>query len=283
MKFSEYQAQLDEAFDTPVKIDRRNLRSSHFRIDDVEYMIEYYDNYEGTLDVSFMARDVGEAAYKYTLRHSDTKTALKVFSTVISETQHRIDNAEVEYSKIKFSAFEDDDKKEAAKRARLYKRMAERFAANGDWKLRVYGGDSFVLTKTVKLPDATGYSKSFGQEHLDLYNINDAAIIEVIGQSSAGVWSLANNERLRITNGVVSLSSGSIQSLDSWWDAFHELEWYDEENGEQFYDTNQRICEIAGKIWVVGDMTITVWPTLNALERESDMEVSSVTSMMLEF
>ncbi len=281
MKFSEYQSQLDEAFDTPVKINQRNQRSSHFRIDGVEYKIDYYDNYEGTLDVSFMARDVGEAAYKYTLRHSDTKTALKVFSTVITETQHRIDNAEVEYTKIKFSAFEDADKNEATKRARLYKRMAERFASKGGWKLQVYGGDSFVLTRTVKLPEPTGYSKSFGHENLDLYNINDSAVVKAIGVTD-GLWPLADGQRLRLQHGKVVLTSGPIRSADSWFDAFHELEWYDDENGEQFYDTNQRICEIAGKIWVVGDMDITIWPDISALESNSDMEITSATQTALD-
>lgn len=288
MKFSEYQTELNEAFDRPAQITKRDMQGSHFTLGDTQYLIEIYPTSahgnQKALDVSFRSKKAGEHRYSYGLTGGDPKDAMTVFATVISEIKREVE-LHPEIAKVKFSAFEDSNRDDAAKRARLYKRMAEKFAKQLGYKLNVYGsgsGQAYVMEKTVELPEPTGYSKQWGQEELDLYEINDSAVCKVIG-ADTGQWSLANGAKLILARGKVTLTTGPIQSVDSWWDAFHELEWYNDEEGEQFYDDEQRICEVAGKIWVVGDMTITIWPNASTLERDAELELTSATRMALEF
>ncbi|AGN30166.1 hypothetical protein VPFG_00164 [Vibrio phage nt-1] len=272
MKFSEYQNELNEAFDRPAQITNRRGNQSYFMIGQNEYMIGlYYDDSERKLSVDFMMRPAGESSYYYTLAKGDTKDALTVFATVISEIKRKMKTDIVNI--IEFSAFADSDSSDARKRERLYKRMAERFSKEIGFKLSASSGD-FVLHRTKIVEAPTGYDTAWGTETLDVNLINDAAIVKVTGGD--GEWRLDDWNKLIVKDGKVTLTSGSINSDDAWYDAFFDLEWDD--GDEEWIDGEQEIAIINGKVWVINGTEITIWKSISDLEMQSEgLTLSSTT------
>ncbi|QHJ74299.1 hypothetical protein VH12019_00380 [Vibrio phage VH1_2019] len=281
MKFSEYQNELTEAFDRPAPITARRGNQSFFMIGDTEYMVGlYYDDSKKSLGVDFMHKPGDSATYYYSLAKGNSKDAMTVFATVIAEIKRLMKDNPV--NKISFSAFQDSDSSDAKKRFRLYKRMAERFSKELGFRMTTYG-DSFTMTRinpvAVNVEEPTGYDTAWGTEMLDLYEVNDAAIAKVT--EGDGEWRLNNWNKLIVRNGKVTLTSGPIRMSDAWYDAFYDLEWYHDEEGEQWFDDEQKIAIINGKVWVINDMEITIWPSIEKLELQSDSELSSGTRQLL--
>ncbi len=273
MKFSEYQNELTEAFDRPAPITNRRGNQSYFMIGQTEYMIGlYFDDSNNSLSVDFMIKPPGASSYFYNLAKGDPKDAMTVFATVISEIKREMQIRTID--RIKFSAFQDSNSSDARKRTRLYKRMAERFSKEIGFKMKMYG-DSFVLDRDQTVESPTGYDTAWGTEMLDLYEVNDAAIVKAT--EGNGDWLLNNFHRLKIVNGKVNLTSGPIRMSDAWYDAFYDLEWHYEEEDETWYDDMQKIAVIAGKIWIVHDTEITIWKSVRDLEMQSDSTLSQGT------
>ncbi|AGB06792.1 hypothetical protein [Vibrio phage VH7D] len=285
MKFSEYQNELTEAFNRAAPITARRGNQSYFEIDGAEYMIGlYYEEDRKALGVDFMHKPAGAMSYNYSLAKGDSKDAMTVFATVISEIKHVMQNNIV--NRITFAAFNDTNRSDSRKRTRLYKRMAERFAKDLGFKLRVSNeseGASFVMERIVPIEDPkpvytdnpTGYDTEMGTELLDLPTINDAAIVKVTGGD--GIWYLRGGHSLNIEAGIVELSAGSINDDVAWYKSFYPLEWYYEPEDELFYDDEQRIAMISGKIWVINGNEITVWSDVSSLEAQSDSKLSQAT------
>ncbi|QBX05974.1 hypothetical protein Va3_020 [Vibrio phage Va3] len=281
MKFSEYQNELTEAFNRAATITARRGNQSYFEIDGAEYMIGlYYDESKKDLGVDFMHKAAGATTFDYNLAKGDPKKAMMVFATVIAEIKRFMNDNAV--NRIKFSAFDDADESDADKRFELYKRMALRFSKELGFRLTIYG-DSFVMTRikpiAVNTDEPTGYDTAWGTEILDLREVNDAAIVKVT--EGDGSWLLNDFNRLTVKDGKVTLTSGPIRMSDAWYDAFYDLEWYHDEEGEQWFDDEQKIAIINGKVWVINDMELTIWPSIEKLEMQSDSELSSGTRRLL--
>lgn len=279
MKFNEYES-LDEAFDRASKIDKRVGARSWFKVNGAQYMAQYMINSRQEMSISFSYFDE-EDGHSFALTHGDPREAMQVLATVITEAKYRLEkNPQVQH--ITFEAYRDSSDQDYNKRVNLYRKMAERFAKELGWELSQVRGD-FTLSKPRVFTQPQGYESAWGQEILDIYEMNTAAIVKVIDKDDVFVR-LNNGATLTVANGQeVILSTGPINMVDSWWDAFYDLEWYNDEEGEMFYDTEQKIAKIAGKVWVINDRDITIWKSVDHLERDSDgLEISQVTQMSIE-
>ncbi|AUR85865.1 hypothetical protein NVP1081O_130 [Vibrio phage 1.081.O._10N.286.52.C2] len=277
MKFSEYQ-ELNEAFDraAPDLVIKRNR--SKFSVDGQEYVVSTSIGLSRTaMSVAFSAIDE-DGTPSYELVKGDARTAMTVFATVIKVVQHHIEKYDL--IRVHFSAYADDITSDAKKRKRLYTSLTKRYAEQMGWEWEEVGGDFSIKAPVVK-EEPAGYSTSWGTESLDLFEVNAAAVIKAANDINMR-WDLYDGAVLEIitASGRARLSTGSINSVDSWADAFAPLIWGPGEF--EGVDDMQRIARIAGKIWVQGDMEVTIYKNIEHFERDAENPVSSETKLILD-
>lgn len=129
---------LVEAFSRPVKYDWLNNDDIYFEVGGVSYRADLRtktDSQGQNMDISFQYRDTSGQWTHRLKKGSDTKDALAVLATVLAAAEEKIRKTKPDV--VTFSAFTDDDDKDARKRFNLYRRMAERYAKKLDYTMNV--------------------------------------------------------------------------------------------------------------------------------------------------
>ncbi|AGN30107.1 hypothetical protein VPFG_00105 [Vibrio phage nt-1] len=148
----EHQDSLVEAFTTPAPYRWADDNNIVFRVGSTNYQanINSYENrntQSRNIDVSFQWQ-TESGRWTFTLKKSDNpKDALTVISTILAATFEK--EAKEKPDTISFSAFTDDNDRDAQKRFKLYKRIAERYAKERNYTLQVHDR-SFLLTNNAK-------------------------------------------------------------------------------------------------------------------------------------
>ncbi len=142
----EHDETLIEAFDRPVpyRWDAMHNEAS-FTVGGTQYMatIQDRDTPRGvSIYVAFQRKDRETGNWTHTLAKGSPKDAMTVLSTILAATFEKA--SEIHPDEITFSAYSDEDRNDADKRFRLYKRMAERYASKMDYTVHVMG-NSFTV------------------------------------------------------------------------------------------------------------------------------------------
>lgn len=182
--------------------------------------------------------------WSYSLKKGgDPKDAMAVFSTVLAAGEDKANQENPDF--ITFSSFSDEEGKDADKRFRLYKRMAERYAKSLGYTLHVDGRNFYLKnnnpTKVRRLPN-DGIMVDEELTYVEIPKCNEFTWAKLFGCDAVGDFVM-----VRFKHGFATIKRQTQERIEIMvkadgqkYDSLDSAEIWDKLNGELFVTASWR-------------------------------------------
>jgi hypothetical protein len=179
---------------------------------------------------------------------------------------------------VVFKGLSDRNATDATKRLNVYSKYAKDAVAEAGYEFSINNNvlslvrkDVYKPNKKIKTPPINGIiRKSKGLVVLSISKMNAHAVSEIIGHKIGTIESyqlpdgVLRIDELNLHNPTVTISTGYINEVRSWWKALGVVEWYDSTTKRRIRDSKQRIGGINGKVIILNEkQELEVWDSIN--------------------
>lgn len=242
--FKELDDLLSEAFDTPSNVKWSGPTGMFKTKSGNTYVILLgHDKQRDIMRISF-ERYLGKGETTYNLtKGNDSRETMEVFSTVIDAAIKKAKDVDPKY--IQFDSYEDKDKADAAKRNKLYKRLAKKYAKEHGYDLRVSGSTFTMVNDNIKdkhdesaIP--TGLTRGNDVSSIKLTHANDAAFFSafdvkgsVVKRLPNGHIVMRNTESEKVVTLMINNELESELNPRNWEEVLNLVVWKDPKTGDE--------------------------------------------------